>query len=1070
MKRLLLIIYALLFLPRLSNAQISLSGTVTDASDNHPLFGATVHLSRQHTAVITDKDGHFSIDLRAFPDTLLVSYIGYQVFKQYISRQPNNAIQVGLSPSIGTLNEVAVSTGYEILPKERSTGSFDQIGNKLYNRAVSTDVISRLDGVASGLLFDKTGGVLNQYSLSIRGISTLTKSYAYPLIVIDNFPYDGDLNNINPNDVESITVLKDAAAAAIWGTRAGNGVIVITTKKGRYNQPLKVSITSNLTVSEKPNTFAIPVISSSDFIDVEKYLFSQGFYNAANTNSYNRPVLSPVEEILFKEQSGALSAGVANAQINALRNYDVRNDFEKYVYRDAFNQQHSINLSGGTNNLNYLLAVGYDKNLQNLVGDQNQRITVKSENSFKPVKGLEIQLGTQYTQTNTQLNSSGGYGSIYTGGGKTNIYPYARLADAQGNPLVLEKDYRASFADTAGQGKLLNWKYSPLQETSLADNTIKLNDILLKVGATYHFSPSFSSQILYQYEHQATDGRNYYSQDTYYTRNLINQYTQLSGGTVTNNIPLGGILDQSASVLSSYDARGQLNFNHLWNNKHQLNIIAGGEIRQTKTDGSLVRNYGYNSNTLISTPVNQATLYPIYGGLADNTGIPYPNTFTGLLDRNVSLYGNGSYTYNNRYTVSASARRDASNVFGVETNRKWIPLWSGGLAWNISNEDFYHLAALPYLKLRATYGYSGNVNNSISALTTIIYRPINSATSINGLPFANVSNYPNPNLRWERVGTFNLGLDFGTKNNIITGSVEYYYKKATDLIGLVPADITQGAGTVLTENSAELHTKGLDLTLNSINLKGKFGWNTSLLFSINKNKVAKYLYNPSSYSAFTSGSFFIAGEPANSIVSYRWAGLDPANGNPRAYLNGQVSEDYASIVSSATAKDVVFQGSAVPQYFGSIRNEFSYQSFSLSANIVYRFDYYFRRPTTSYYALFTNWQGYNDFSQRWLKPGDEAHTNVPSLDYPADANRDAVYNYSSITVEKGDNIRLQDIRLAYQISKDIWRRLPFQGVQVYAYVNNIAILWRANKLGLDPDYGLSIPLPRTFSIGCKIDL
>lgn len=1056
--------------PLLGYAQHQLTGMVTDTLNGAPLAGATIKLTNSGATTSTDLKGRFNLPAINFPDTLVVTFTGFNTFHQVIYKQEKKDLFIALSVTTGQLKEVIVSTGYQTLPKERSTGSFEQINNTLFSREVGTNILSRLDGIASGILFDKRGNSGTATSFSVRGLSTLTASISSPLIVLDNFPYDGDLNNINPNDVENVTILKDAAAAAIWGTRAGNGVVVITTKKGKYNQPLQVSLNSNFTVSHKPDPFYIPAISSSDFINVEKYLFGQGFYNNIINNNTNRPVLSPVEEILVANQNGTISEAQANQQIDALRGNDVRNDFEKYVYRNAFNQQHSISLNGGSNNVNYLFNVGYDKNLDNLVGNGYDRITVKSETEFRPLKNLRIQTGIQYTESLTTQDSQGGYGAIQPGGGRSGLYPYAQLADQNGNPLAIPKNYRKSFTDTAGHGNLLDWNYRPLAETQLADNTIKLNDILLKARAQYHILPSLTADINYQYENQLTAGRDYYSPEAYYARSLINQFTQISGATVTNIVPNGSILDQSQNRLTSYDLRGQLNFNKSWK-KNEVTLLAGSEIRQSKIYGYSGRDYGFNNDNYTSIPVDMVNLYPVYDNLNGSMGIPGNTGFTGLLNRYVSVYANGSYSYDNKYTFSLSGRRDASNLFGVQTNQKWIPLWSAGLGWNLSNESFYHFDAIPYLKLRGSFGYSGNANNTISALTALTYYQPIPFIDLTTLPYAVVTNFPNPNLRPEKIGQLNIGLDFSTKNSRIAGSIEYYKKNASDLLSLVPADITVGAGKVLNYNSGELQTKGFDVNLNTINLKGKLVWNTAFIFSYNSNTVTKYLYTPTSYSSYVgSGSLSpLVGQPAYNIISYKWAGLDPVNGNPRAYLNGKISEDYTAITNSATLSDLVFAGSALPQYYGSLRNNFDYKGVSLSLNIVYRFDYYFRKFATSYNDLFNNWIGYSDFANRWQKPGDEQHTQVPSMVYPNNSARDAIYDYSTATVDKGDNIRLQDIRLGYEL-KNLWNHLPVRSLNLYIYVNNIGILWRANKDHLDPDYGgTTIPAPRTYALGLNVN-
>jgi len=1062
------IITILLLAPGFALGQIRLSGDVVDDQTGMPLSGATIRFAANKYVASADASGRFTINLKTLPDSVYVGFTGYRQLKVVVNTT-EKLLHFRLIQQITQLTEVVVSTGYQTLPKERATGSFDLISNQLYNREVSPDVISRLDGLSTGILFDKRNGINTNFS--VRGLSTLTSSMIRPLIVIDNFPYDGDINNINPNDVESVTILKDAAAASIWGVSAGNGVVVITTKKGKFDRPVQVTLTANSTITNKPDLFALPIISSSDFIDAEKYLFTNGFYNSLYTNTTNRPVLSPVEEILNQQKNGLISAAQANSQIDAFRNIDVRNDFEKYIYRKALNQQYHFDISGGNKQTTNYLSVGWDKDQSSLIGNDNGRLTIRNANDYRPVKNLQIHTAIQYTSSTATNNSPGGYGGISNGGGRTGLYPYARLADANGNPLALEKDYRLSYIDTAGSGRLLNWKYIPLQELNTANNTTVSHDILLNAGVDYEIISGLNAGVKYQYERSGVDTRNLYDDDTYFARNLINRYTQVTGSTVNRIIPIGDILDQGQTVINSNNVRGQLDYSHGFGRSGVLSALIGGEIKQASTDASAGRSYGFNDNILTSTPVDLVTKYPIYGTLAGTQAIPNVANFNGLLQRSVSYYGNASYSYLGKYIFSISARKDASNLFGVESNKKGTPLGSAGLAWNLSDEKFYHLAWLPRLKLRATYGYAGNVNTAISALTTLTYSQPNALNSINNLPSAVITNFPNPNLRWEKVGTLNLGVDFSALNDRISGTAEYYNKNATDLVGQMPADITEGAGLTLQANTAQLRTNGWDVTLNSRNVQGKVSWNTTLLFSFSSNKVEKYLFEQPSLNFYINNGASITpltGQPAYSIISYKWAGLDPANGNPRVYLNGKVSEDYAAITTQVTKSDLVYSGSALPLYFGSVRNDFSYKNIGLSINIAYRFDYYFRRTTTSYSDLFSSWIGYSDFSQRWQNPGDELHTQVPSMVYPANSARDQVYNYSDQTVEKADNIRIQDVRLSYNLFRTANFKLPFKSVQIFGYARNPGIIWKATKLKIDPDNPQGLPAPASYSLGCNV--
>lgn len=1050
-----------------SSSLRSLTGQVFGTDGHIPLSGAVLTLLKQHASFITDGQGTFKVTLTRSQDTLEIHSLGYQDRKIAIDAETFSPLTIILNKNMAYLQGITVSTGYQNIPKERSTGSFDFIDNNLVNREVTTDILSRLNGISSSVLFNNRTGT---NGFSVRGISTITRSTMDPLIVVDNFPYEGDIGNINPNDVTSITILKDAAAASIWGARAGNGVIVITTKKAQFNQPLRISLTANTTINPKPNLFSYPQMSANDFIEVEQFLFNNHFYDNDLTNTYSYPVISPVVDILDKERNGQITSPAAALQIDALKKLDVRNDFRKYLYRNAISQQYALSISGGSAKTNYLLSVGYDKKPDNLIGNEYTRLTLRSNNVFRPIKNMKINLGVIYTQSGNRTNSPGGYGSINFGGVKSTLYPYAQFADQNGAIQYIPKDYNASFTDTVGAGHLLSWKYSPLEELKFSDNTSNSEDILINTGIKYSISNSLNMEVRYQHEKSNTTAKDYYSEQSYYTRNLINLFSAINNDeTIQYNVPLGGILDLSNTNLVSNDVRGQLNFNHTFNDKHQISAIAGAEIRQASTTGNGNRTYGYNSEILTYSNVDFSNLYPTYDNLQGSSIIPNNVSFSDRLSRFTSIYTNASYTYTDRYILSGSVRKDASNLFGVRSNQKGVPLWSVGTAWNISNESFYDWETLPFLKLRLTYGYSGNVNNSLSALTTLQYHSFNFG-SVTFLPYNSVQNFSNPDLRWEKVAMINAGLDFGVKGDRLTGSFEYYVKNATDLIALVPSDVTSSGTDQITKNAAVLHSKGIDISLNSINIDNIFKWRTSIILSYNKSIVTKYLLAPSTPSA-TVGSGAIdlmEGKMPYEIVSYKWKGLDPANGDPIGYLNGKESKDWSSIIRKATWNDLVFNGSSLPLYYGSLMNTFTYRNFSISLNIAYRFDYYFRKTTINYYSLFYNWVSNADYGKRWQNPGDEPHTNVPSMIYPANSRRDQFYNFSSITVDRGDNIRLQDINISYDFNNSK-RTNILKKLQLYIYANNICILWRANHDHLDPDNLGPVPPPRSIALGCKVD-
>jgi TonB-linked SusC/RagA family outer membrane protein len=1025
-----------------------------------PLAGASIKLAWSSLGTHSDKHGFFSLPVPSLSGNLEISFTGYLV--QVIPLADTAKLRmVVLVFDESRLQEITVSSGYQQFNRKQATGAYGQVDKTQIERNTATDIITRLDGITSALAFDNRAP--GEQNLSVRGRSTILSNNA-PLIVVDNFPYEGDLHSINPNDVESITVLKDAAASAIWGARAGNGVMVITTKHGKYKRPVGVAFNASWTVGRKPDLFYSPsFLSSADFIGVERQLFASGYYTAAETDPA-KPVLSPAVELLIQNRDGLLSDAGLAAQLDALGKLDVRKDFEKYFYRQSLSQQYSLSLDGGGDKYNYLVSGGLDANRANLMGNSDRRYTLHVVNNFRPVEGLVIGSDISYASSHA-VSDNPGYGQVNSGGGKA-LYPYAQLADASGKPLAIARDYPLSFSAAAPAAGFLDWQYRPLQELQLADNVTGNNDVRLKFNVKYDITRGLSAEALYQYEHTGRSGNFLYSKDTYYARNLINTLTQPGNDYA---VPNAGILDSQAGTLDARSGRFQLDYGHLFGTMHQLDVVAGAEVRDTHTTGSTTRLYGYDPDVLVSQPVNYNTYYTVNPGGGSQT-IPYVANLSDLTDRYVSEYLSAGYNYGGRYFLSASARKDASNLFGVNANQKGVPLFSAGGAWQLSKEGFYHADWLPYLKLRVTYGVTGNVNKSVTAFTTALYMN----DFYTNQPSALIFTPPNPDLQWEKVRTINLGLDFETKGQRITGSIDYFTKKGTDQVGSVALDPTTGFFVSdrysYSLNSSSIAGHGLDLELNTVNIKGVFGWQTHMLFSYAADKVTKYAYASPVSNYFSPNSPPLAGRPVLGIYSYRWAGLDGATGDPMVYLNGAPSKDYAAIATNATLKDLVYDGPALPPVFGSVMNTVSYKQFSLSANITYKFGYYFHRSSISYADLVNNWAGNRDFDKRWQQPGDERRTNVPSLSLSGDGARDAAYLNSSVLVDKGDNVRLQDIRLSWTLERPANRRLPFKDLTLYGYASNLGLLWRANKDGLDPDYvyGTSAIKPvQTFSLGFR---
>ncbi|HKG08774.1 MAG TPA: TonB-dependent receptor plug domain-containing protein, partial [Pedobacter sp.] len=797
-------------------------------------------------------------------------------------------IAESLLKSADTLTEVKiVSTGYQYIPRDRAAGSFVLVDSAQFHRRVSNEGFLRLEGITSGLLFNRNTlkSDLGGLDLSIRGRSTI-QANDQPLIVLDNFPFTGNFEALNPNDISSVTVLKDASAASIWGVRAGNGVIVIGTKKGRYKQPLNVVFNSSLSVWGKQDPFYSPArISSADHIYLERFLFDKGRYDADLADKVNFPIISPAVQLLDRQRNGGLTAAQVDAQLKLLAENDMRREELKYFYRRQTAQQYHIGLSGGTERMNSSVSMGYDRQVAGLSANSDDRLTINGRHTYKLLKKLELNAGLYYTRSTAVTDSS--HLEIAR---SANYTPYLRLADENGKPNPLYLSTNEEYNKLAMARGFLDAANRPLEELGKSPGKINGNNLRLNGGLRYEIWSGLNADIMYQYQHIDDRNNRFFDVNSFYVRSVVNRYAVLTDDRVTGyNIPLAGIMFNGKDLRNSHNLRAQLNYKASWL-KHSVSAIAGYEIaEQTFYSGYDIK-YGYDPAAGTVATVDTTTLFDL-----NPAGVGTISTGSesfDRVDRIRSWYTNVAYTFDSKYTITGSARIDGSNYFGVKTRQKNLPLWSAGALWKIDEG----------LRLRASYGYNGNVDKSLTGITTFMYA---SGLSVSGLPYAVIDNIGNPGLRWEKIGITNLGVDFSLKNQVIYGSIEYFLKRGSDLLGNKVYASSAGVSTMRV-NYANMRAKGLDVVLNSNNMKGRFGWKTSLLFSMVRDEVTRYdvAERSGTFYANVSSILPLPGKPLYGIYSYASAGLDPQTGDPRGFLNGEISKDYFSIVTHTSVEDL----------------------------------------------------------------------------------------------------------------------------------------------------------------------
>lgn len=1063
MKRCILMIFVMFLFAAGLQAQIE--GYIL-GENGEPIRGAQVSLVHNQAITQSDERGYFSFQNASRPDSIVVRSVGY--LPQSIWQTAQSA-QLILKNADFAIEEVqVVNTGFYQIPKERATGSFTVIDNALLSRSIGGNLLQRLDGVSSGVQFVTPNGT-EPSDIRVRGLSTI-QSDATPLIVVDNFPYDGEISSINPEDIENVTILKDAAAASIWGARAGNGVIVITTKAGRYNQKGQLSLKSDVTVGQRPDLmYSRRFMPSEMVMEIEKEKYLYGSYYVPHTQHVAFP---EYVEMLIDLDNGVLSPEEFSRREAILKKADIRREAMEHLYRSSLAQQYALQARGGGDRYTYFMSGGYNRNTENIIGNNNQRINLNLHNTFKPLKELEITAGLWYSQQKTVNN---GLTLADLRGHQTHIRlsPYARLTDDEGKPLPIIKDYRIPYIESEEENGMLDWHYRPLEDRDLVDRNGRTEELRLNTGLQFNFFDHFTLYGNYQYVTGNNKHEVEFDKNSYYVRDMVNRFTLTDGRRI---IPHNGILQSSRPGNSaSHSGRLQMNYDREFLEDHHLSALVGSEVRssvQNIMPGYTL--YNYDSDLLTGTNVYDYTM--AYQTRPNSYNLIPSGSYdrSRLTDRYLSYFTNMSYTYK-RYVLSGSARWDGSNLFGVKANQKGTPLWSIGGSWDVSKEDWFGLGFIDYLRARVTYGSAGNVNKLVSAYPTIRHYAADPFTGVN---YAELRTVGNPSLRWEKVSTINTALDFRILKGRISGTIDYFIKTGKDLIGayVLPPNtgvITGGTATNSNLiNYANIRTRGVDLQINSQNVTGVFGWNTIVLFNLTGNEVTKYTANENTVlDDYIAGRLPVYGVSRDMVFTLPWYGLDGEEGYPIVYVDGEQSRDYNAFYASLSYEDLVHSGVKVPPVYGSMRNIFSYKHLSVDVMLGWKLGHVFRRSSITPTGIYTA-DYHMDYLDRWQQPGDEFRTNVPSKQPVGETiqNSNTVYTSSAAMATKGDHIRLQDLCIRYMLPASVLAGSKLSNVSINAYARNLGLIWKNYDGKLDPDYyDAEYVAPKTFALGISVN-
>lgn len=1070
------------FLDRVVSAflTIDIKGVVVDTQGN-VLVGATIKVKGSNRVAITNNLGEFSIRNVDEQAILEISYLGYRVKEAKVAKDLG---KIALEASSDELTEVfVVSTGYQSLPKERSAGSFSQVsGDKLREKSGSLNVVDRLEGMVPGLAVNYGQG---NDKLLLRGVSSVNLGRE-PLIILDGIPvaeYRNIESLVNPQDVKDITVLKDATAASIWGAQAANGVIVITTKSGTYNSG-KININYDGFVSFKgsPEYNSLNLMSGNEFITASKQLFADNDYLTAfpynMVSTGNFPKIYPHEQIFYDLKSGLNTQAVANQRWDSLANISNRGQIDANFYQPAMLNSHSVTLSGGSHVNKYFGSLSYNR-YDNADKSTRDRYSFNLREEWKLAKWLTLDLtGNMSYEKNKVLNMS--YPMALD-----EYLPYALFADEKGNSLSHSYLYMTTAYRNIAEGKSkLNLDYVPLNELNYNDNKNSVLAARVNAGIKIDLLKGLSFTTRAQYQKTVDDGYNFYNDDAYRVRLEKVKFTQspaTAGGDPVYFLPInGGHYYTNKLNVTAQTIRNQLDYNVAIGD-HQITALAGQEVRSTLFDVTNTLTRGYDFQTQTYAAYNQKDLEltgvsnPVLpdGTAAKNTLRSLPITRAESELRFVSFYGNLAYAYKNKYIFNGSLRYDQSNLFGTSKSSQNKPIWSTGVSWNINREDFFDTSIFSKLMLRATYGISGNSPKpGLGGTADVLYA--NNNAFYNGLGTGYIIISPgNDQLVWEKTTALNLGIDFEVFSQRISGSIDYYNKQTSDLLGDRPLDPTTGWYSAY-GNLGELYNKGVELSINSRNVIQKdFSWTTNFNIAYNKNKITSLKrYNTLSVGAKVDGGF-IEGYSAYSLFAYQYAGLN-ADGNPTVYKQ---DGNTAMFSNQLTLADAYYKGSTQPLWYGGMTNTFRYKDFSLSGLIVYNLGHVMRSDVNQFYSgrLLKNIQ--SNFNERWMGPGDETRTIVPKyIPNETQSNNQRTTTFftkSDANIISASYVRLRDLTLAYDLFQNGLSKLNMQGARVYFQMNNL-LLWRQNDQKIDPEYyslssGTRIKaMPAFYTIGLNL--
>lgn len=981
------VLFMALFLMNVSwaFAQLTVTGNV-QSTTGEPLIGVNVVEKGTTNGTVTDLDGNYTLRV-AKGKTLVFSYIGFLSQEVVVN---NAKVNVTMKEDTETLDEVVV-IGYGSMARKDVTSSITSVKADQLNVGVYSDAASMLQGKVAGLSITTSGDPNGSPSITLRGSSSLRTGQAMqPYYVIDGIP-GVDISLVAPDDIESIDVLRDATATAIYGSKAANGVIIVNTKKGKHG-------------AERTN------VSYSGYVAFDKILNTLDMATADDLRAYYA-------------QKGEEPKNDLGANTN----------WQDEVLRTAISHNHNLSINGGSGKTTYMASLNYQNREGVIKGSSMDRLNVRSLVTTKVLKDrLEISAGV-----NARYGKAIGVPMNNEGASVLDAMNYF----SPGLPVKNEDGSWSTALTGSKSYNPLSLIYEDTSET-IYKNTQLLGKASLEIieGLKWNVNYSFTNN-------QST----YSAYDTH--------KTQLEGVSAYNGQARRNTYFGQEHIFETYG-----NYDTTFNDIHKLSLMVGYSWEEKMSnDGFGLTVHDFYDDTL---KWNQLT----YASTID--GIPAIESGTKETIRNISFYGRASYSFNSRYMLQATVRRDGSSVFG---KNKWGTFPSVSLAWNITEEEFMKNQNLfDNLKFRLGYGVSGNALG-FGAYTAVETYGASGFFTYNGKQWRTLAatKNANPDLKWETTGMFNVGLDYGLFNGRLNGSIEYYYKKTNDLIWNYPVSTNIYPFGDIAANVGEITNKGVEISINAVPVQTKdFTWNTTVTLSHNKNTVNRLSNDKFKVGVFTQGDPMVAGvsaegytqriiegQPLGTFFTYEFAGFNDNNEATYYVRDENTGERTGETTTTPAYKDRTITGCAQPKLNFGWNNTFNYKNWNATVFFTGVFGNDIYNGTRANYMSPEMLSG----GKNVLKEYFEHPTESPS--YPSDR-----------FIEKGSYLRLSTLSIGYTFKNfNGW----LQNLQLYVTCNNLFTITgykgldpEVNLGGIDPgvDYRWSVyPHTRTTMVGLKIN-